>query len=59
MIMQTMIFVGYSDNGIEFLCFRAQWLTKVGSPGSEIHRCEFTNWEGVSRQQYKGFVIRF
>ncbi|XP_034172939.1 acylphosphatase-2 [Osmia lignaria lignaria] len=37
----------------------AQWLTKVGSPGSEIHHCEFTNWEGISRLQYKGFVIRF
>ncbi|XP_011867752.1 PREDICTED: acylphosphatase-2 isoform X2 [Vollenhovia emeryi] len=37
----------------------AQWLTSVGSPGSEIHRCEFTNWETVTKQQYQGFAIRF
>ncbi|KAG6802403.1 acylphosphatase-2 isoform X1 [Apis dorsata] len=37
----------------------AQWLTNVGSPGSQIDRCEFTNWEGISRLQYKGYVIRF
>ncbi|XP_031839268.1 acylphosphatase-2 isoform X1 [Nomia melanderi] len=36
-----------------------QWLSNVGSPGSEIHHCDFTNWETVSRQQYKGFAIRF
>ncbi|XP_078049765.1 acylphosphatase-2 [Augochlora pura] len=36
-----------------------QWLTNVGSPGSEIDRCDFANWESVSRQQYKGFAIRF
>lgn len=40
-------------------CFRTQWLTNVGSPGSEIHHCELTNWEGIVRPQYKGFVIRF
>ncbi|KYN19864.1 PREDICTED: acylphosphatase-2 [Trachymyrmex cornetzi] len=37
----------------------AQWLTSVGSPGSEIHHCEFTNWETVTKQQYQGFMIRF
>ncbi|XP_066592259.1 acylphosphatase-2 [Prorops nasuta] len=37
----------------------AKWLSTVGSPGSEIHHCEFTNWETVARQQYPGFTIRF
>ncbi|XP_017766006.1 PREDICTED: acylphosphatase-2 [Eufriesea mexicana] len=37
----------------------AQWLTNVGSPGSEIKKCEFTNWEGINRLNYKGFAIRF
>ncbi|KYN05981.1 Acylphosphatase-2 [Cyphomyrmex costatus] len=37
----------------------AQWLTSVGSPGSEIQHCEFTNWETVTKQQYQGFMIRF
>ncbi|KAG7206613.1 hypothetical protein KM043_000294 [Ampulex compressa] len=37
----------------------SNWLTTVGSPGSKIERCEFTNWENVARQQYPGFTIRF
>ncbi|XP_015523661.1 acylphosphatase-2 [Neodiprion lecontei] len=37
----------------------AEWLSTVGSPGSEIHHCEFTNWENVARPQFQGFVIRF
>lgn len=37
----------------------AQWLTNVGSPGSQIDRTEFTNWEAINRPQYKGFAIRF
>lgn len=37
----------------------ANWLTTVGSPDSKIDHCEFSNWETVSRLQYKGFVIRF
>lgn len=36
-----------------------QWLTNVGSPDSKIDHCEFSNLEAVSRQQYKGFAIRF
>ncbi|KAF7385133.1 acylphosphatase-2 [Vespula maculifrons] len=37
----------------------SQWLSTVGSPGSEIDHCEFTMWENVTRPQYKGFAIRF
>lgn len=44
---------------IRYLIFRAQWLTTVGSPGSEIHHCEFINWENVTKQQYRNFAIRF
>ncbi|XP_015586736.1 acylphosphatase-2 isoform X2 [Cephus cinctus] len=37
----------------------AQWLSNVGSPGSVIDHCEFTNWENVQRPQYQGYTIRF
>lgn len=43
----------------EYSTSRSQWLTSVGSPGSEIHHCEFTNRETITKQQYQGFAIRF
>ncbi|XP_067009446.2 acylphosphatase-2 [Anabrus simplex] len=36
-----------------------QWLSKSGSPGCKIDRCEFRNWEFLARQDFKGFSIRF
>ncbi|XP_022203227.1 acylphosphatase-2 [Nilaparvata lugens] len=35
------------------------WLTRVGSPGSKIERCELTNFEYLARQEFKNFSIRF
>uniref|UniRef100_A0A336M7X9 acylphosphatase n=1 Tax=Culicoides sonorensis TaxID=179676 RepID=A0A336M7X9_CULSO len=35
------------------------WLSSVGSPGSQIEKCEFTNWETCARYDYKDFAIRF
>ncbi|XP_063700174.1 acylphosphatase-2 [Culicoides brevitarsis] len=35
------------------------WLSKVGSPGCEIERCDFTNWETIYKYDYKDFQIRF
>ncbi|XP_047002046.1 acylphosphatase-2 [Schistocerca americana] len=36
-----------------------QWLSKTGSPGAKIDRCEFKNWEFLARQDFRGFSIRF
>ncbi|KDR14612.1 acylphosphatase-2 [Zootermopsis nevadensis] len=35
------------------------WLSKTGSPGSKIDRCDFGNWEYLARQEFRGFSIRF
>lgn len=40
-------------------CFRCEWLSKEGSPGSKIERCELTNWGTLNRLDYKEFAIRF
>lgn len=35
------------------------WLSKNGSPGSQIDRCDLYNYEYLSRQDFRGFSIRF
>ncbi|XP_075224776.1 acylphosphatase-2 [Lycorma delicatula] len=35
------------------------WLTRVGSPGCKIERCELTNFEYLARQEFRSFSIRF
>ncbi|XP_057668903.1 acylphosphatase-2 [Diorhabda carinulata] len=35
------------------------WLTNAGSPGSQIEKCELSNWQNLARPDYKGFQIRF
>ncbi|KAJ8944542.1 hypothetical protein NQ318_009705 [Aromia moschata] len=35
------------------------WLSNTGSPGSQIERCELTNWQNLTKPDYKGFQIRF
>ncbi|CAB0045174.1 unnamed protein product [Trichogramma brassicae] len=37
----------------------AQWLSKVGSPESEIHHCEFKDLCTVAKPGYVGFKVRF
>lgn len=36
-----------------------KWVANEGSPDSQIHHCEFTNIEHVTRVGYKKFEIRF
>ncbi|KAJ6646416.1 Acylphosphatase-2 [Pseudolycoriella hygida] len=36
-----------------------EWLSKEGSPGCKIERCELTNWGTLVRLDYKEFSIRF
>ncbi|KAJ1519724.1 hypothetical protein ONE63_004982 [Megalurothrips usitatus] len=36
-----------------------QWLSKVGSPGCRIDRCDLINLEYLRRQEFRGFTIRF
>ncbi|XP_018902869.1 acylphosphatase-2 [Bemisia tabaci] len=35
------------------------WLSKTGSPGSQIERCDLMNFEYIARQEFRGFSIRF
>ncbi|KAL3269724.1 hypothetical protein HHI36_008784 [Cryptolaemus montrouzieri] len=35
------------------------WLTTTGSPGSQIERCNLTNWQTLAKPELKGFSIRF
>ncbi|OWR50659.1 hypothetical protein KGM_202798 [Danaus plexippus plexippus] len=35
------------------------WLSKTGSPGCKIQRCDLTNWQYLSRLDYNNFSIRF
>ncbi|CAG9834733.1 unnamed protein product [Diabrotica balteata] len=35
------------------------WLSSAGSPGSQIEKCDLTNWQNLARPDYKGFQIRF
>ncbi|KAL1463510.1 hypothetical protein WDU94_015256 [Cyamophila willieti] len=35
------------------------WLSKEGSPGCVIERCDLNNFEYLARQEFKGFTIRF
>ncbi|KAJ8985263.1 hypothetical protein NQ317_007048 [Molorchus minor] len=35
------------------------WLSNTGSPGSQIERCELTNWQNLAKPDFKGFQIRF
>ncbi|CAG0896107.1 unnamed protein product [Darwinula stevensoni] len=35
------------------------WLSKQGSPGCRIERCEFRNWELIVRPDFRNFSIRF
>jgi len=36
-----------------------EWMTKTGSPGSSIERCETRNWETIQRPDFRNFSIRF
>ncbi|XP_059475920.1 acylphosphatase-2 [Neocloeon triangulifer] len=36
-----------------------EWLSKTGSPGCKIERCDVANWEFLSRQEFRNFSIRF
>lgn len=42
-----------------FLCHRVNWLSRAGSPGSKIERCELRDFEYLARQDFRGFSIRF
>ncbi|KAF6207525.1 hypothetical protein GE061_015971 [Apolygus lucorum] len=35
------------------------WLSRTGSPGSKIERCELRDFEYLARQDFRGFTIRF
>uniref|UniRef100_A0A1B6EBW3 acylphosphatase n=1 Tax=Clastoptera arizonana TaxID=38151 RepID=A0A1B6EBW3_9HEMI len=35
------------------------WLSKTGSPGCHIERCDLSNFEYLARQDFRGFSIRF
>ncbi|BES87235.1 unnamed protein product [Nesidiocoris tenuis] len=35
------------------------WLSRAGSPGSKIERCELRDFEYLARQDFRGFSIRF
>ncbi|XP_044732338.1 acylphosphatase-2-like [Chrysoperla carnea] len=35
------------------------WLSNQGSPGCKIDHCDLTNWENLSKPEFKGFSIRF
>ncbi|XP_046664325.1 acylphosphatase-2 [Homalodisca vitripennis] len=35
------------------------WLSKTGSPGCVIERCDLSNFEYLARQEFRGFSIRF
>ncbi|XP_014606775.1 PREDICTED: acylphosphatase-2 [Polistes canadensis] len=56
---KTGTILGKMEGPRAFVDQMAQWLSTVGSPGSEIDHCEFTMWEYVTRRSYKGFAIRF
>ncbi|XP_012280470.1 acylphosphatase-2 [Orussus abietinus] len=51
--------VGKMQGQQELVDQMMQWLSTVGSPGSTIDHCEFTNWESVMKLQYDGYAIRF
>jgi acylphosphatase len=36
-----------------------EWMTKTGSPGCSIERCETRNWEVIMRPDFRNFSIRF
>jgi len=36
-----------------------QWLTKTGSPGCSIEKCDTRNYEVVARTDFRNFSIRF
>lgn len=38
---------------------RTNWLSTTGSPGCKIERCELTNWQNLTRPEFRGFSIRF
>lgn len=42
-----------------FFPLRIAWLSKEGSPGCSIERCDLNNFEYLARQEFKGFTIRF
>lgn len=44
---------------LTYFVFRLDWLSKTGSPGCKIERCELGNWEFLSRQEFRNFSIRF
>ncbi|XP_043492283.1 acylphosphatase-2 [Polistes fuscatus] len=56
---KTGTILGKMEGPRAFVDQMAQWLSTVGSPGSEIDHCEFTMWEYVTRRSYQGFAIRF
>ncbi|XP_014250262.1 acylphosphatase-2-like [Cimex lectularius] len=35
------------------------WLSKSGSPGSKVERCELREFEYLPRQEFRGFSVRF
>ncbi|XP_014273317.1 acylphosphatase-2 [Halyomorpha halys] len=35
------------------------WLSRTGSPGCKIERCELRDFEYLARQDFRGFSIRF
>ncbi|KAF4525720.1 hypothetical protein B566_EDAN011897 [Ephemera danica] len=35
------------------------WLSKTGSPGCKIERCDLGNWEFLARQEFRNYSIRF
>ncbi|KAE8751916.1 hypothetical protein FOCC_FOCC001393 [Frankliniella occidentalis] len=35
------------------------WLSKTGSPGCRIERCDLSNLEYLRRLEFRGFTIRF
>ncbi|KAI4495481.1 hypothetical protein M0802_008695 [Mischocyttarus mexicanus] len=56
---KTGTILGKMEGPRAFVDQMTQWLSTVGSPGSEIDHCELTMWANVTRRSYKGFAIRF
>lgn len=52
-------FLVYNPHTGLTICSRVAWLSKTGSPGCTIDRCDLSNFEYLARQEFRGFSIRF